>query len=291
MKARTSMSANFYILYNPHAGNGGSEAAAKSLVISGKYENPEIVSMTDIKSYSEFFADKTDASVIICGGDGTLNRFINEADGVAHGDVYYMASGSGNDFLRDLGMTEQSEPILINKYIEKLPVCEVGGKKFKVLNGVGYGIDGYCCMMGDAMKEQKVEKIDYTAIAIGGLLGKYKTCGGTVTVDGESRTYKKIWLAPAMNGRYYGGGMMPCPDQDRLGGDGTVSCCVFHDTSKLGTLLIFPSLFKGEHVKHEKKVELRSGKHITVEFDSPRPLQIDGETIKGVTKFSMYYEN
>lgn len=290
MKARISMSAKFYILYNPHAGNGMSEATARNLA-QNVYPDSEIVSMTDIKSYSEFFADKAEASIVICGGDGTLNRFVNDIGNTPHGDVYYMASGSGNDFLRDLGLTEQTEPILINKYIEKLPVCEVGGKKFKVLNGVGYGIDGYCCMMGDAMKAQKEEKIDYTAIAIGGLLGKYKTCGGRVTVDGESIYYKKIWLAPAMNGRYYGGGMMPCPDQDRLGGEGIVSCCVFHDTSKLQTLLIFPSLFKGEHTKHAKKVDLRSGKHVTVEFDSPRPLQIDGETIKGVSKFSMYYEN
>ncbi len=285
------MDANIFILYNPHAGNGGSEAAAKSLASSAQYENAQIVAMTDIKSYSEFFADKADASVIICGGDGTLNRFINDADGVPHGDVYYMASGSGNDFLRDLGLTEQSEPLLINKYIEHLPVCEVNGKKYKVLNGVGYGIDGYCCMMGDEMKAQKAEKINYTSIAIGGLLGKYKTCGGIVTVDGESHHYKKIWLSPAMNGRYYGGGMMPCPEQDRLGGDGTLSVCVFHDTGKLQTLIIFPSLFKGEHTKHKKKVELRSGKNIAVEFDSPRPLQIDGETIKGVTKFSLYYQD
>ena len=283
------MNAQFCILYNPHAGNGMSEETARKL--SEKYQDSEIVAMTDIKSYSDFLADKSEASLIICGGDGTLNRFINEVGDTPHGDVYYMASGSGNDFLRDLDMTEQSEPLLINKYIEHLPVCEVCGKKYKVLNGVGYGIDGYCCMMGDEMKAQRIEKIDYTAIAIGGLLGKYKTCGGTVTVDGESRRYKKIWLSPAMNGRYYGGGMMPCPEQDRLCGDGTVSCCVFHDTGKLGTLLIFPSLFKGEHVKHAKKVELRSGKHITVEFDSPRPLQIDGETIRGVTKFSLYYDN
>ena len=290
MKARTSMDAKFYILYNPHAGNGMSEAAARKLA-ENDYQNSEIVSMTDITSYSEFFADKQDAPIIICGGDGTLNRFINEIGGIPHGDVYYMASGSGNDFLRDLGITVQTEPILINKYIEKLPICEVGGKKYKVLNGVGYGIDGYCCMLGDAMKEQQIQKIDYTAIAIGGLLGKYKPCGGRITVDGESRTYKKIWIAPAMNGRFYGGGIMPCPEQDRLGGDGTVSSCVVHGTNRLQTLLIFPSLFKGEHTKNTKNVDLRSGKHVTVEFDSPRPLQIDGETIKGVTKFSMYYEN
>ena len=280
----------YYILFNPHAGKGASEATAKQLQSNKQYADSEVVSMTEIKSYAEFFADKADASVIICGGDGTLNRFINETADVSLGDVYYMASGSGNDFLRDLDISEQTEPIKINKYIESLPVCEVNGKLYKVLNGVGYGIDGYCCQVGDEMKAQKIEKINYTAIAIKGLLGKYKPCGGSVTVDGDKRRYKKIWLASGMNGRFYGGGMMPCPTQDRLNGKGMVSTCVFHDTGKLNTLIIFPSLFKGEHVKHAKKVDVRSGKKITVEFDSPRPLQIDGETILGVTKYSVYYK-
>ncbi len=288
MKVRTSMAA-YYILYNPHAGNGSSETTAKKLRESGKYEPSEIVSMTDIESYSEFFADKADASVILCGGDGTLNRFINDADGVHLGDVYYMASGSGNDFLRDLGISEQTEPICINKYIENIPVCEIGGKTYKVLNGVGYGIDGYCCLTGDEMKAQNVQKINYTAIAIKGLFGKYKTCGGSVTVDGETRRYKRIWLSSGMNGHYYGGGMMPCPEQDRLNGKGIVSSCTWHDSGKLGTLIRFPSFFTGEHVKHKKYIDVRSGNKITVEFDSPRPLQIDGEVIKDVTKYSIYY--
>ena len=291
MKVRTQMSAKYYILYNPHAGNGAGEETAKKLQANAKYADSEIVSMTDIKSYAEFFADKADSSVILCGGDGTLNRFINDtADLDLKNKILYQASGSGNDFLRDLDITEQSEPLDMTKYIASLPVCEVNGKTIKVLNGVGYGIDGYCCLVGDEMKAQKVEKINYTAIAIKGLLGKYKTCGGSVTVDGDTRRYKKIWLASGMNGRYYGGGMMPCPTQDRLNGKGIVSTCVFHDTGKLQILIIFPSLFKGEHVKKPKKVDVRSGKKITVEFDSPRPLQIDGEVIDGVTKYSVYYK-
>lgn len=289
VKARTSMDTKYYILYNPHAGNGTSEATAKKLKESGKYEPSEIVAMTDIVSYYVFFSDKADATVIICGGDGTLNRFINDTCGVRLGDVYYMASGSGNDFLRDLGIQEQTEPICINKYIENLPICEVNGKKYKVLNGVGYGIDGYCCQVGDEMKANHIENINYAGIAIKGLFGKYKTCGGSVTVDGETHRYKKIWISSGMNGHYYGGGMMPCPNQDRLNGKGIVSSCTWHDSGALRTLIMFPSFFKGEHIKNKKYVDVRSGKRITVEFDSPRPLQIDGETITGVTKYSIYY--
>jgi diacylglycerol kinase family enzyme len=49
--------------------------------------------------------------------------------------------------------------------------------------------------------------------------------------------------------------------------------------------MIFPSLFKGEHVKHAKNVSVFSGSEITVRFDEARALQIDGETILNVTEY------
>ncbi len=48
-----------------------------------------------------------------------------------------------------------------------------------------------------------------TAIAIKGLLFHYRPTNAVITVDGVTHTYKKVWLVPTMNGRYYGGGMMP----------------------------------------------------------------------------------
>ena len=51
--------------------------------------------------------------------------------------------------------------------------------------------------------------------------------------------------------------------------------------------VIFPSLFKGEHIKHAKHVAIHTGKKITVRFDSPRAAQIDGETVTGVTEYTV----
>ena len=90
-----------------------------------------------------------------------------------------------------------------------------------------------------------------------------------------------------MIGRYYGGGMMPTPAQDRLNPNGELSVMIFHDTSALQTLMIFPSIFKGKHVKNEKKVTIITGKEISVEFSAPRPLQIDGETVSNVSSYSV----
>ena len=78
---------------------------------------------------------------------------------------------------------------------------------------------------------------------------------------------------------------MPTPAQDRLSEDGKMSLMVFHGSGKLKTLMVFPSIFKGEHVKKTKIVEVITGYDITVEFDRPTALQIDGETVTGVSSY------
>lgn len=90
-----------------------------------------------------------------------------------------------------------------------------------------------------------------------------------------------------MHGRFYGGGMMTAPAQMRNNPDGTLSVVVMHGSGKLKTLMVFPSIFKGEHISHTEMVEVITGKDITVRFDRPTALQIDGETIKNVTEYSV----
>ena len=96
--------------------------------------------------------------------------------------------------------------------------------------------------------------------------------------------FRRVWLASAMKGRYYGGGMMVAPDQDRR--SDVMSCVVLHDSGRLHTLAVFPGIFSGSHVKHKKIVTVLTGKNITVEFDKPCALQIDGDTVRGVRKYN-----
>ena len=105
-----------------------------------------------------------------------------------------------------------------------------------------------------------------------------------ITVDGKEYTYNKVWIAPTMHGSCYGGGMIPTPGQDRS--SGKLSVMLFHGAGRLRTLCVFPSIFKGEHIKHTKMVAVHTGREITVEFDRPTPLQIDGETIRDVTRYT-----
>jgi diacylglycerol kinase family enzyme len=79
--------------------------------------------------------------------------------------------------------------------------------------------------------------------------------------------------------------MMVAPDQVRLNNDGEVTLVVLHDSGKLKTLCVFPSIFKGEHVKHTEIFSVLKGREISVKFDRPVALQIDGETVLDVSEY------
>ena len=276
------------VLYNRYSGNGTGESASKAAAPAWGKDPVEFIDMTTIDSYEEFFGSlEADDYLVICGGDGTLNRFINDTENLDYPvPINYFPVGSGNDFWKDLGLDAADGPADITKYLKGLPIVEVKGKSYRFLNGVGYGIDGYCCEVGDKMRETSDKPINYAGIAIKGLLFHYKPTTATVTVDGKEYVYKKVWLAPTMNGRFYGGGIMPTPDQDRLNEERTVSCMVLYGAGRLPTLIAFPTMFKGEHVV-KKMVATHVGHEVTVKFDRPVALQIDGETVLDVTEYTV----
>ena len=272
-----------YVIYNPLAGNGNAEEDAKLLQMVLD-EDLEYYDITRITNYTAFLSSmEKDDYLVIVGGDGTLNRFVNDTNSIEiPQEIVYFPSGSGNDFAREL--RTNGNPIMITQYLKDLPSVEVNGKRYRFINGVGFGIDGYCCQEGDELKKIPGKKPNYTAIAIKGLLFHFSARNAKVTVDRKMYAYQKVWIAPTMHGKYYGGGMIPTPEQDRS--SGKLSLMLFHGAGRLRTLCVFPSIFKGKHIKHKNMVAVHTGQEITVEFDRPTPLQIDGETVLDVTKYT-----
>lgn len=276
----------YHVFYNPVAGDGNGEAKARQLdgLLKGELHFYDLIRTEGVAGLVNGLAPSD--AIVVAGGDGTLNHFINEVDcDRIPNRIYYYATGTGNDFLRDVAGAGEKGVVEIGNYLKHLPQVEVNGKKYLFLNGVGYGIDGYCCEVGDKLRQTSDKPVSYAGIAIKGLLFHYKPTAAKVTVDGAEHHYKKVWIAPTMHGRFYGGGMMPAPRQSRDNEKGTVSVTLFHDSGKLPTLAVFPNIFKGTIEKSKKKIDVFEGKDITVEFSEPRALQIDGETILGVTKY------
>jgi diacylglycerol kinase family enzyme len=142
--------------------------------------------------------------------------------------------------------------------------------------------------MGDKLRAKDSTKpINYTSIAIKGALFQYKKTNATVVVDGKEYHYKDVFLASTMKGRFYGGGMMAAPAQDRNDPEHKVSVLVFRGKIRLQVLLVFSKIFTGEHLQNKKMCILHTGKDIKVSFDKPRAVQVDGETVLGVTEYSV----
>ena len=263
-----------YYLYNPKANNG-----IKSYVPEG-----EMIDASKL-DYEDFFAGlNPDDEVVLIGGDGTINYLINHVDmDKIDNNVYLFGNGTGNDFLNDIEEKPGKE-ILLNPYLKNLPVATVKGKEYKYINNMSFGIDGYCCEEADRIKEKKPnKKINYTAIAIKGLLYAFKPCHAWIEVDGKEYEFDNVWLAPAMKGRYCGGGMNLAPGQDRA--DDHLTVIVYMSPSKIKSLKNFPLIFEGKHVELTDMVKVIEGKKVHVKFSRPCAVQIDGETILDVTEY------
>ncbi len=282
-----------YVFLNKLSNNGKAAETQSELEKIFNGEQLQFIDVLGLKNAADSCKNlNPEDKVIISGGDGTLSRFVNDIYELhIKNDIYFYTCGSGNDFLNDVRERCEIKDNLIpmNQFIESLPVVSLNGEKHYFINGIGYGIDGYCCEEGDKIRAVSDKPVNYAGIAIKGMLGKFKPCGGTVTVDGVTTRYKKIWLAPTMIGRYFGGGMNITPEQDRLNKEHLVSNCVFHDSGMLKTLMVFPSIFKGQHVSHKDIIEIKTGHEVIVEFDKPCALQIDGETYSNITKYSVNY--
>ena len=240
-----------YLFYNPSARNG---KAAEDLQLIKKTldgQDVEIYAVTDIDDYvSVIDRIQPEDIVYIVGGDGTLNRFINDSTNLRIlGDIFFYPAGTGNDFKHDVDPDNSLYRIRLNDYIRDLPTVTVSGVTYRFINGIGFGIDGYCCEEGDRQRAAGRQDINYSAIAVKGCLFGFKPYGADITVDGETRHYDKVWLAPTMFGRYYGGGMKVAPEQDRNNSQHTVTSVVIHGTGRLKTLIRFAKIFSGEHTE------------------------------------------
>jgi len=278
----------YYAIYNPLTANG------KGLELLDKFKSMYKNEIDDISyvntldtEYDNFSKNLTkDDSIIIIGGDGTVNRFINRYKKYNFScEVLLFAPESGNDFIKDIG-EKPFTLINITKYLENLPYTIIDNEKFYFLNNVGYGLDGKCCQIAEERKKNH-KKYSYKKIAAK-LLFVYKKKKATVIVDGVAHHYKNVFLAGTFNSRFYGGGIKAAPTQDRSKDELTVM--VMFSKTHIAAISIFKKIINGEHLKYKNKINVLKGNEITVRFNKPEFIQVDGEVIGEVYEYSAIKE-
>ena len=264
------------ILINRKAGKNNKKIDFNSIKkkFPKQYLNKKIYNVEDVNNYDHFFDSINFKDVIVLvGGDGTYNHFINGISKTPNQKIFFMRSGTGNDFFRSI--SKRNKIILVNDYIKHLPKVNINGLDLKYLNGIGIGLDGY---VGNQIKNKTSSKNAFTFFyySIVGIL-KFKTFILNIDIDGNNLKYNKTWFCSIMFGSTFGRGMKVAPHATR---EKELHAVIVKDCPRWLLLFIFPFIYFGKHIWFKKYVDIIEGNDLELLFKSKQYCQIDGEIIE-----------
>lgn len=277
----------YCVLYDPFLGGRSfrPEVVAWS-TLQGEIVYQDITSV-DYETFIDTVNLAAEDKIIVCGDDGTLNRFVNEFYAlVAKNNIYYYAVGSQTEFACDIGKQPGAEPtFLINRYLKELPSVAFGQLDRQFLTGIGFGLDSF---VGETARQRVKDgkTANYKSLVRRAVL-QYKPGKVAVMVDGKLHVYEKTWLVAAMHGKSLWGGVPMAPNQDRMDKRKRLTVIVVHDIGKLKMLSILQSLFKGKHVNRKSAVDVLNGHSINVTSEHPNLLCVDGTLYPGITTYQV----
>lgn len=290
------METEYDFIVNPKARSGMGENVWKLL-------EPELIKrgikhrvyLTRGRRHAEKIAagitsDDKEHTIVVLGGDGTVNETVNGIRNLEKVILGYIPIGSSNDFARGMGIPKDSfealKTVLEQREITTLDIGSVtrqGGreektKRFVVSAGMGFdaGVCHEVCVSAWKVILNRIGlgKLSYAAVALDRLKKDRPVRMSFVFRDGTTRRFERTYFAAFMNLRYEGGGFEFCPQASP--GDGMLDIIVVHDISPLKILLLLPTAFFGRHTLFKGITVLRCSE-CSVETEAPMPLHTDGE--------------
>lgn len=216
-------------------------------------------------------------TIVAVGGDGTVNEVARGLINKNRGTLGIIPGGTGNDMAKSLNISldpKEALEILLKGYKKDMDIGIVNGVNF--LNIASVGFDAEVVQNNVRIKKKIKNSISY-AISVVYTLLSFKKKKIQINIDGKTINEEVILLAVG-NGRYYGGGMMILPMADI--DDGYLDICLISGLGKIKILFLFPSIFKGKHIKYTRYVKIFKGKEIEVISDDGIYLNVDGDVFE-----------
>ncbi len=217
------------------------------------------------------------AAVIAVGGDGTLNEVVNGLVGYPETVLGVIPAGSGNDFVRSLGLKpsdwQAACRLIAQGKTKAVDLGQVNGRHFINVSGVGFDATVVDCA-NTWGKAHFSSTLAYVAAMLK-TLREFKPSHVKIQLDGQE-VETLSWLVVVASGQYFGGGMWIAPQAEIS--DGLFDVVVLGDVSKFELLRAFPSIFSGKHLSHPA-IKFYRARQVRVEADRPMMAQTDGEVI------------
>ncbi|MGA7987329.1 MAG: diacylglycerol kinase family protein [Candidatus Dormiibacterota bacterium] len=229
-------------------------------------------------------------TIVVVGGDGTLNEVINgffdEAGAPIGGDAVLglMPSGTGGDFRRAVGIPH--DPEAAARLIASGSVRHIDAGRIEFENGLRrFFVNIADCGMGGEV----VARVNRSRFKGGGMWGSamfleaslstllgYVARTACIEIDGTrlERTVRSVVIA---NGLYFGGGMRVAPGA--VLDDGQFDVVIINETGRTRALTGIPSLYRGRHLDRAE-VEVHHARVVRVTCDgAPMLFDVEGEQV------------
>lgn len=214
--------------------------------------------------------------VVLAGGDGMIHLALPALVGssMATGIV---ATGTGNDFCRGLGLPSNRRSAIIESVsdvVNPVDIIELHaeGSSHFAASVMTFGFSGRVNAMANEMRFPRGTS-RYTMATVR-QLGSLEPVPVTMAFDDESAVEREVTFVAVGNTPYFGGGMKICPDARY--DDGLLDVVVVEPVSAPTLARVLPLVFAGKHVGHGA-VSVRRCHSLEIHGDEP--LWADGEAL------------
>jgi YegS/Rv2252/BmrU family lipid kinase len=219
---------------------------------------------------------------VVVGGDGSVNEVVNGVAGRDRVELAVIARGTGWDFVRTYGIPRDVDDAVAIAKGGDVREIDVGRVAYRTW--AGDDAEAYFANVASAgMSGAIAQRANETSKALGGkasylwatlaVFARWQVSEVHVSVDDDTRSGRMHDVVVA-NGRYFGGGMMICPEASP--DDGRFDVLLIGDLTKRDLLVTLPKTYRGKHLPHPK-AELLRGTTVTVDAPEPLPIELDGE--------------
>ncbi|MDR2283283.1 MAG: diacylglycerol kinase family lipid kinase [Sphingobacterium sp.] len=250
--------------------------------------NKKVLEVLDLKKFNPTFQQTTKPNhayelgkkaieekydaVIAVGGDGTINELGAAliGSGVPLGII---PEGSGNGLALYLGipMNETAAIRRLNRFETVDVDCgTINDKPFFNIAGLGFDASVSDRFANDSIRGP----IGYLRSVIN-VLGKYKPCHYTLTIDGK-KYEREAFMISVANSPQYGNNAYIAPNASVS--DGVLDVCIVHKFPLYILPMMVYHLFN-RSADQSEYVEIIPGRNILIERDDTGPVHVDGEPL------------
>ena len=269
--------ASYFIIVNPTAARGKAAKVGRTVedICNDRNIDSQVVFTKKAGDATKLAAKARDQfdCIVAVGGDGTINEIINGMVG-GSSTLGIVPVGSGNDFVRALGISHKLTDVIDNLVSMKTRAIDIGkaGDRY-FQNGLGIGFDAWV-----VQETLKVHRLRGTAIYLYSVLKtihSYSPPLVKLDYNGESRE-EKFYMITVGNGISLGGGFKLTPHA--ILDDGLFDLNIIREIKKWEVYQNLISVFAGKHIYLEQVTTART-EQLSFRSDEGFAAHIDGELL------------